>query len=136
MTAPRLSNKENHKEERISNLKKVALQYWTDIDALLIEKYIRCFDLSYEIIFVKGLFSIIPKIKKLLFSEKYLEAVRYIDILKLHLHFNVKDLLKTLVNKEKIEEAIWLIKNSTVEDKKVIFFIFHYIRPNFILYRN
>ncbi len=41
--------KENQKEERTANLKNLALHCWTEIDALLIEKYIRCFNLSHDL---------------------------------------------------------------------------------------
>jgi hypothetical protein len=62
-------------------------------------------------------------VKELLTKEKYLEAIRYIDTLRLHRHFEILPLLKSLVSKERIPEAKLLVNNSSDRDKKVFFVV-------------
>ena len=48
--------------------------------------------------------------------------VQYIDVLKLHDEFNMEELLKSLVCREKIQIAIMLANNAKLEFKRVLIF--------------
>jgi len=115
-----------HSEDFNKEVKQFALDAWTRIDGININNFLNTFEIKNEV----NPEDLIPVINNLITNKKMAEVAHFISTMELHQHFNIPDLISSLVHQNKFPLAALLVENKP--EHQIVFPIFLRINNNMI----
>jgi len=97
-----------HSEDFNKEVKQFALDAWTRIDGININNFLNTFEIKNEV----NPEDLIPVINNLITNKKMAEVAHFISTMELHQHFNIPDLISSLVHQNKFPLAALLVENK------------------------